>query len=132
MHSVSGQTRRDAKKFEGILVLVLSFDRFDLSHAFAMTVFGEVGGEPGANNFAHLSAGDRFAPERKHVGVVVFARVARDVDGVTGGGAHARDFVSGHRGTDAGAVDQYPGLSRTIRNRARNSVTNARVVNGAF
>src|SRR5437660_9321894 len=108
MHSVSGQTRRDAKKFEGILVLVLSFDRFDLSHPFAMTVFGEVGGEPGANNFAHLSAGDRFAPERKHISIIVFARVARGIDGVTGGGAQARDFVSGHPGTNARAADHYP------------------------
>ena len=30
------------RKFR-ILTLVLSFDRFDLSHAFAMTIFGDFG-----------------------------------------------------------------------------------------
>ena len=62
----------------------------------------------------------------------MFARVARDLDGVTGGGAHAGNFVSGHRGTDSGAVDHYPDIRETVRHRACDCVSKVRIVNGAF
>src|SRR2546425_2122909 len=115
----------------GFLTLVLSFDRFDLSHTFAMTIFGDFSGKPGAHDLMHLSAGDRFAAKREHVGVVVFARVARDLDGVTGSGAHTGNFVSGHRGTDPSAIDHDPDIDRTICDRTRDCVGKVGVVNGA-
>src|SRR5207237_9299793 len=112
--------------------LILPFNRVDLSYAFTMSIFGDFSREPGANDLTHLRAGDRFAPQREQVGVVVFARIAGDVYGVAGSGAHAGHFVSGHCGTDPGAVDHYPDLGRTIRNRARYRVRKVRVVDGAF
>src|SRR5437867_3357064 len=50
---------------------VLPLDRVDLVDAFAVTIFGEFGAQPGAHNVAHLGRGDRFAAQGEDIRAVV-------------------------------------------------------------
>src|SRR5215207_10297580 len=110
------------------LTPVLALDGVDLGDAALVAVFGEVGGEPGADDVAHLAGGDGAAPQREDVGAVVLAGVDGDFDGVAGGGAHAGDLVRRHGGADARAVDDDAEVGLALGDGARDRVREVGVI----
>ena len=88
------------------------------------------GGEEGVDDLEGQPLADHPGAEGQHVGVVVLARVAghRGVVGVRR--AHAGDLVGGHRGADAGAVDDDAARAGAGRDQAGDDVGEVRVVHG--
>ena len=102
----------------------------DLGDALAVPFRAPRGGEERVGDLEGQALADHPGAEGQHVGVVVLAGVAghRGVVGV--GGADARDLVGGHRGADAGAVDDDPGRAGAGRDQAGDDVGEVRVVHG--
>jgi hypothetical protein len=63
--------------FDRGLAEILSLDGLNFFDAFPMSVFGHFSCQPGVDDVAHFRTGDRLAAQRKNIGAVMLARVAR-------------------------------------------------------
>src|SRR5215204_1469510 len=108
------------------LPLILALDRVDLRHALAVALLAYLGRQPRSDNLPHLLAVDRLASKRQHICIVVLARVARNINRITRGRAHARDLVRRHRTPDTRAVNHDSEIRTTIGHRARDRMREVR------
>src|SRR5688572_3004674 len=115
-----------------ISALILSLDGVDFGDALAVAIFSDLGGKPGGNDLAHLSARDRLASQREDVRVVVLARIARHRHRVTRRSPNTRNFIRRHRTTNTGAVDDYTEVRTAVRDRPSDGMREVRIVNCVF
>src|SRR5438034_3917868 len=97
-----------------------------------MTVFSDLRRQPGTTSFTHLSATNGLTSQREDVGIIMFARIARNVHRITGGGANTRNLIRSNCAPHAGAVNYYPQIGRALSNGSGHSVCKVWVVNCLF
>src|SRR2546423_7770010 len=111
-----------------VLPGVFALDGVNFGDAAAVAVFGQLGRQPGADDFTHLLVADQLATERQDVRAVVLAAVARRRRVVTHRGAHARHLVGRHARADARAVNDDAEVTDAARDGPRHGGRVIRVI----
>src|SRR5882762_7109056 len=88
-------------------------DASNFIHTALVAPPSEWGGKPYSEDFARGFRRNQLRPERQHVGIVMFAAVARRRAIIAQRRARSGDLVGGNRAADPGAVDHAtePGVS---------------------
>src|SRR5262245_40272678 len=113
----------------GILPQILFFDSNYFCDSLAVTWIAFRCRKPNINDLGNLFRREHLSAKRENIGVIVLSAVTGRSRIITHRGANARNFISCHARTDAGAVNHDAQIALAVGYGLGDGVSEIRVIN---